>query len=173
MSLGLACLAPHTPAAGTAARQAVGAPQQGQRVAVAAANQDELAAVERLKGEAFDAARAGHFDRTTQLLDQAAARSSDPSLARMLAWTNQFEKQRQQFAAERRKSYDKEVANVHLLLDNHKDDFAIDAAASAFGLADDKKAFRAEPWVDDLINKTAAKAEQYDKSEQWLRALPL
>jgi carboxyl-terminal processing protease len=177
VSLGLACLAPHTPAAGTAGAggAAVDRPRPGAApaLAVAIANQEEVAAVEKLKGEAFDAARSGRFDRTTQLLDEAAAKSSDPSVARMREWTSQFEKQRQEFATERRKQYDKEVANVKLLLDNRKDDFAIDAAASAYGLADDKKAFRAEGWVDDLINKTAAKAEQYDKAEQWLRSLRL
>lgn len=165
--MALACLGPYS----RAAQRAEGKPQAA--VAVAAVNQEEIAAVEKLKGEAFDAARAGRFDRTTQLLDEAAARSNDPSLARMLAWTSQFEKQRQEFATQRRKQYEKEVSNVKLLLDHKKDDFAIDAAASAYGLADDKKAFRAEPWVDELINKTARKAEQYDKSEQWLRSLRL
>lgn len=143
------------------------------QVAVAAAGQESIAAVEKLKGEAFDAARAGKFDRTSQLLDQATAMSKDPSLARMLAWTSEFEKQRQEFATERRKQYEKEVVNVKLLLDNGKDDFAIDAAASAYGLADDKKTFRAEQWVDQLISKTIAKADQYDKAEQWLRSLRL
>ena len=47
--------------------------------------QEQVATVEKLKGEAFDAARSGHFDRTTQLLDEAAAMSKDPSLARMVA----------------------------------------------------------------------------------------
>src|SRR3954452_20597609 len=99
MTLGLACLAPHS-------RAAVDRPRTGAApaVAVAVANQEEVAAVEKLKGEAFDAARSGRFDRTTQLLDQAAAKSSDPSVARMLAWTSQFEKQRQEFATERHKS---------------------------------------------------------------------
>lgn len=143
------------------------------RAALAAASQESIAAVEKLKGEAFDAARSGKFERTSQLLDQAAAMSKDPSLARMLAWTSDFERQRQEFAKERRKQYDKEVANVKLLLDNGKDDFAIDAAASAYGLADDKKAFRAEGWVDQLIAKTIAKADQYDKAEQWFRSLRL
>ena len=167
--MALACLGPYSRAAQQ--QRAEARPQAP--VAVAAANQEEVAAVKKLKGEAFDAARAGRFDRTTQLLDEAAAKSSDPSLARMLAWTSQFEKQRQEFATQRRKQYEKEVSNVKLLLDHKKDDFAIDAAASAYGLADDKKAFRAEPWVDELIKKTVLKAEQYDKSEQWLRSLRL
>jgi carboxyl-terminal processing protease len=164
VSLGLACLAPHAPAAGA---------QQGTKPQAAAASPEQVAAVDRLKGEAFDAARAGHFDKTSQLLDEAAAQSNDPTVARMRDWTSQFEKQRQEFAAQRHKQYEKEVGNVRLLLDNRKDDFAIDAAANAYGLADDKKAFRAEPWVDQLIEKTAAKAEQYDKAEQWLRSLRL
>ena len=159
------------------------APAQ-QRVAVAAAParvadgdavgaRQELASVTKLKTEAFDAARAGQFDRTNELLARAAAISHDPSLARMAEWTNRFESQRKEFAAERRKQYDKEVANVRKLLDNKKDDYAIDVAASAFGLADDKQAFRSEKWVDDLIKQTVRKAEQYDKAEQWLRSLRL
>ena len=175
VSLGLACLAPHAPAAGTAAQQAakpqeVAAANQQQ---VAAANQQQVAAVEKLKGQAFDAARAGRFDRTSQLLDEAAAQSNDPTVARMREWTSQFEKQRHEFAAQRHKQYEKEVANVRLLLDHRMDDFAIDAAASAYGLAEDKKAFRSETWVNQLVEKTAAKAEQYDKAEQWLRSLRL
>ena len=173
VSFGVACLA--AAQAGPRANPPAGARAavQPQRLAVATATQEEVAAVEKLKGEAFDAARAGRFDQTSQLLDRAAAMSKDPSLARMVAWTSQFEKQRQEFAAERRKQYEKEVANVKLLLDNKKDDFAIDAAASAYGLADDKKAFRAEKWVNDLITKTVARADQYDKGEQWLRSLRL
>ena len=174
VSFGLACLAPRSPAAPGAGAQATApAATRPQQLAVATATQEEVAAVAKLKDEAFNAARSGRFDQTSQLLDKAAALSKDPSLARMVAWTSQFEKQRQEFATERRKQYDKEVANVKLLLDNKKDDFAIDAAASAYGLADDKKAFRAEKWVDDLIRTTVARAEQYDKSEQWLRSLRL
>ena len=47
-------------------------------------------------------------------------------------------------------------------------------AAGAYLLADDKKAFRDEPWVDDLINADrSSKAEEYDNGEQWLKALRL
>ena len=169
VSFGLACLAPHA----SAQQQARQATKPQAPVAVAAASQEEVAAVERLKGEAFDAARAGRFDRTTQLLDEAAAKSNDPVVARMREWTTQFERQRQEFAVQRRQQYDKEVANVRLLLANGKDDFAIDAAANAYGLAEDKKVFTTEPWVVELIEKTARKAEQYDRAEQWLRSLRL
>ena len=168
ITLGLACLAPRS-SAGARADQ----PNPQGAVQVAAANQQQVATVEKLKGEAFSAARAGQFARSSELLDEAAKVSNDPSLARMVEWTAQFEKQRQEFAAQRRKQYEKEVGHVKLLLANGMDDFAIDAAASAYGLADDKKAFRAEKWVDDLITKTVRKAEQYDKSEQWLRSLRL
>ena len=131
--LGLACLAPHSGAAAGGG---------------AAASQEQVANVEKLKADAFDAAKAGKFDRTSALLDEAAGLSKDPSLARMVQWTSAFENQRKQFAAERHKQYEKEVSNVRLLLHNKKDDFAIDAAASAYGLADDKEAFRNEKWVD-------------------------
>ena len=169
VTLGLACLAPRSSADAGDTQAKV----QGDAQVAAAVAPEQLAAVEKLKGDAFSAARAGKFDRTTQLLDEAAKVSNDPSLARMVEWTSQFEKQRQEFATERRKQYEKEVGNVKLLLANAMDDFAIDAAASAFGLADDKKAYRAEAWVDELINKTIRKAEQYDKNEQWLRSLRL
>ena len=51
----------------------------------------------------------------------------------MVSWTTQFENQRQTFAAERKKSYDRAVADVQLLLDHKKDDFAVDSASRALG----------------------------------------
>jgi carboxyl-terminal processing protease len=171
----MACAAnPPAPAAkAPAPKTAVAAARTSDLGGGAAAAPQEVASVAKLKNEAFDAARAGQFDRTNELLARAAAISHDPSLERMAAWTNRFESQRKEFAAERHKQYDKEVANVRKLLDNKKDDYAIDVAASAFGLADNKQAFRAEKWVDDLVRATIQKAERYDKAEQWLRSLRL
>src|SRR5206468_7617755 len=48
--------------------------------------------------------------------------------------------------------------------------FALDAAASAYALADDKDAFRKEAWVEQLIKDTAQLAAKAEADEQWLRA---
>ena len=45
--------------------------------------QDQLAAVEQLKTEAFNALRGGDFDKTNELLNQAADLSKDPLLVQM------------------------------------------------------------------------------------------
>ena len=135
--------------------------------------QQELASVEQLKDEAFKALKSGQFDRTQELLGRAAAMSQDPQLERMASWTKSFESQRQEFAAERHKQYEKAVRKVKHLIAKGKSDFAIDWAASAYLLADNKDEFRQEPWVDELVRQTASKAEEYDQAEQWLKALRL
>src|SRR4051812_15182359 len=137
------------------------------------AAQDQVAAVEQLKTDAFKALRDGKWNVVNDLLSQAASMSKDPAVTRMASWTKQFESQREEFTAERRKAYDKAVADVHLLQKNNYQDFAIDAAKDAYLLADDKLAFRNEKWVDDLVNQTVAMAESYEKKEQWLKALRL
>ena len=62
----------------------------------------QVASVENLKSEAFKAIRGGDFDRSTELLEKAAAMSQDPALNQMAHWTTQFESQQQVFATERR-----------------------------------------------------------------------
>src|SRR5579862_9726457 len=104
------------------------------------ANQ-EVASVQQLKTEAFKALRGGDFDRTNELIAKAAGIANDPSLTQMSAWVKDFDTQRQTFQAERHKQYDKAVADVQKLTENHKDTYAIDAAARAYSLADDKDAF--------------------------------
>ena len=133
----------------------------------------QLASVEQLKSQAFDALRSGKFDQSNELLAKAASISPDPSLHQMADWVSQFENQRQQFTAERHKQYDKAVSDVHKLIDHHYDSYALDQAAKACLLSDDKKAFRNEAWVDALVKQSIAMAEQFDKSEQWLKALRL
>lgn len=134
---------------------------------------DEVAGVEQLKVEAFKEIRGGHFEHSNELLARAAALSHDPAVEQMAAWTQNFEAQREEFATERHKQYDKEVAEVQLLQKNDKPDYAVDTAARAYLLADDKKAFRTEPWVDELVKGAVDRAEQYDQSEQWIKALRL
>lgn len=140
---------------------------------IAQAAQEQVATVEELKTEAIKAIRSGQFDRSNELLGKAASMSQDPQIARMAGWTKSFETQRQEFATERRKQYDKSLRKVKLLTSKGKEDYAVDWAASAYLLADDKKVFRQEKWVDDLITRSAKKAEQYDNEEHWLKSLRL
>src|SRR3954469_21080207 len=131
----------------------------------------QVATVDQLKTEAFSALKSGKFEQSNELLAKAASISQDPAVRQMSGWMKQFESQRQEFATERHKQFEKAVADVHKLIDNHKESFALDYTARAALLADDKKAFRAEPWVDALVKQTAAMAIDYDKNEQWLKAM--
>jgi hypothetical protein len=139
----------------------------------ARAGGEEVAAIEQLKTEAFSALKSGRFDRSNELLGKAATISKDPNVQQMASWVAAFENQRQEFTTERRKQYDKAVEDVHKLLKNNKESYAIDVAAKAYLLAEDKKAFRQEPWVDSLVKMTAQLSEQADQNEQWLKSLRL
>jgi len=134
----------------------------------------QIATANELKAEAFRAVKAGQFDRTSELLSKAAtAAADDTQLAKMAEWSKAFETQRQVFVAERHKQFDKAVENVKKILKDKKDDYALDYAARAYLLADDKKAFRNEKWVDDLVQETIQLAHQFEAKEQWLKALRL
>jgi carboxyl-terminal processing protease len=133
----------------------------------------QLVSVDQLKSEAFKALRGGDFDRTNDLIAKAASMSSDPNLTQMSAWVHDFETQRQTFQSERRKQYDKAVADVQKLMENHKDTYAIDSAARAYSLADDKDAFRKEPWVEELLKHTVQMAADGETHEEWLRTARL
>jgi carboxyl-terminal processing protease len=141
--------------------------------AAAATAQDQVATVQQLKTDAFKALRSGKFDVTNELLSRAATLSKDPADQKMASWTGSFESQRKEFAAERQKSYEKAVKDVHMLIDRGKGDYAVDVASRAYLLSADKTAFRHEKWVDDLINNASRKAENYEKNEQWIKALRL
>jgi carboxyl-terminal processing protease len=133
--------------------------------------QTQLAKVQELKNEAINAVLQGKFAQTNDLLTRAASTSGDPLVAQMAGWIGQFEKQRSDFATERHKQYEKTVGDVHKLIENDLPTTAIDYAAKAYLLADDKTAFRNEPWVDALVKQTSALATAADAQEQWLRAL--
>src|SRR3954468_17518705 len=107
--------------------------------------QQQLATVDQLKAEAFKALKAGQFDRTSELLTKASASANDPKLTQMAEWTKAFEDQRQTFVVERHKQFEKAVGDVKKLVENKKNDYALDYVARAYLLADDKKAFRSEP----------------------------
>jgi carboxyl-terminal processing protease len=132
---------------------------------------DEVASTSQLKSEAFVALRGGDFGVASELISKAAQQAHDPATTLMAQWVEQFKTQHDTFAAERRKQYQKAVDEVHLLLKHFKDSYAIDVAARAYGLADDKAAFANEPWVKSLIQTTSALAKQYEDAHQWIKAL--
>src|SRR5687768_9725327 len=133
--------------------------------AFAQERKQELATVQQLKAEAVNAVLQGKFSQTNDLLKSAAASMRDPLVTQMAGWISQFEKQRTDFASERHVQYEKAVADVRKLLDAGLGTYAIDAAARAFLLADDKAKFRAEQWVDDLVKSTAAMRSEEHTSE--------
>ena len=134
---------------------------------------DQVASIQQLKTEAWREARAGHFDRTDQLLGQAASISHDPSVEQMAGWTSDFKSQLQNFSKERHKQYEELAGQVRLLEDKGKPDYAMDLARTAYVLADDKKTFRQEPWMAQLIRDSAKRAGEYDQAEQWIKSLRL
>jgi carboxyl-terminal processing protease len=136
-----------------------------------AAAQQEVAAAEQLKTQAFHALRGGQFDKTDELLKNAAALSHDPNDERMAGWASRFETQWQEVATERRQQFEKAAANVKMLIDKGHPDYALDAASRAYLLAANKEAFRNEPWVDALVKDSIARANAYDRNEQWIKAV--
>jgi carboxyl-terminal processing protease len=134
----------------------------------------QVATVEQLKAEAFRALRGGEFAQVEKLLGQAATQApSDPTLGKMVGWAKQFEAQRQEFAGERNTQYEKAVEDVRKLQRAGMLDYAPDAAARAYLLTSDKKNFRSEPWVDELVKTAVARAEDHERNERWLKALRL
>jgi uncharacterized membrane-anchored protein YhcB (DUF1043 family) len=97
--------------------------------------QQQFATAEQLtelKVQAYQAFKGGHFDRTSELLSRAASLSSDPSLAQMSQWIAQFQNQRQGFVEERRKQFDKSIAETKKLLDAGNQQYALDRAKDAY-----------------------------------------
>ena len=129
-----------------------------------------IAAVDRLKDDALAALKRGEFDRSSQLFQQAATTSGDPALNLMASWVSNFNTQYEKTLADRKDLYDKAVAQVKLLQEKGKPDYAIDSATRAYLLAIDKLAFRHEAWVDALVKERTAAAADYEKSGQWQRA---
>jgi carboxyl-terminal processing protease len=134
---------------------------------------EKLAEADLLKSKAFQALKAGKFELTNDYLAQAAEITKDPVTMKMADWTRQFEAQRQVFKTERHKEYDKAVKDVHLLQDKSKLPYAMEVAAGAYLLADDKEAFRKEPWAEKLLTDAKKVAGEYEQNEQWLKALRL
>ena len=143
-------------------------PQRG----LAAENQ-QVATVQQLETEAWSEARAGHFDRTDQLLGKAATISHDPTVEQLAHWSSSFKSQLAGFATERHKQFEELAGQMKLLIKQDKPDYAMDLARTAYLLADDKPAFRGERWVDDLVQQSIKRAQQYDQSEQWIKSMRL
>jgi carboxyl-terminal processing protease len=163
--LGTSVLAPADPA--------TIAPQTQQPAAQQSSPPQQVASVEDLKTQAFRAFKGGQFDRSNELLKTAASLSPDPTTEQMSAWFGQFETQQAGFAAERHTQFDKAVADIHKLLDASKPSFAADRAREAYVLADDKDAFRREPWIDALVRTTVDAAAACEGSQEWFKAVRL
>ena len=139
----------------------------------AQAPRQQVAALQQVESEAWKEALSGHFDRADQLLGQAATQFHDPTLEQMATWTSSFKSQLANFSAERHKQYEELASQMQLLVKKDLPDYAMDLGRTACQLADDKATFRNEPWVNELIQNTVKRAEQYDKNEQWLKSLRL
>jgi carboxyl-terminal processing protease len=150
--------------------QAVAQPKPETTAVAPAAPEATLASVNQLESDAFKALRGSNFDRSSDLLSQAASLSHDPIVQRMATWTKAFQEQEQGVSGERHKQFEKAVADAHLLLDHKMDSYAIDELARAYSLSDTKDEFRHEKWVDDLVKESAATADQCEADEQWLKA---
>jgi carboxyl-terminal processing protease len=131
----------------------------------------EVAEVETLKTQAFQALRSGDFSAGNNLLDKAAKLSTDPVVTRMHDWTNQFEGQIKVFDGERHTAYEKAVENVKKVLDKGHPDAALDFANRAQLLSDDKKGFSSLPWVRSLIDEGVKRVAGYEASGEWYRAM--
>jgi carboxyl-terminal processing protease len=123
-----------------------------------------------LETAAVQAASTGDFDRSDQLLNQAAKLSHDAQIEQMASWVNDFEAQRKTFNDQRHDQFEKALGDVHLLLSHKMDTYAIDEAARAYLLTDDKDAFSHEKWMAALIQESATAADQDESAGLWLKA---
>ena len=131
----------------------------------------ELARVADLKGEAFAALRAGEFDRTSDLIAQAAKlAANDGSLSQMRAWLASYQQRASANQADRQKQYDEAVENVRKLRDAGFETYAADATANAFLHVIDKDAFPKEPWVKDVLGRAVTLAGEAEAKGDWLTA---
>jgi carboxyl-terminal processing protease len=119
---------------------------------------------------AVQAASTGDFERSDELLNQAAKISHDGQIKEMASWVDDFEAQRKTFNDQRHDQFQKAEGDVHLLLSHKMDNYAIDEAARAYVLADDKEAFSREPWIAALINESTASADHDESVGLWLKA---
>ena len=133
--------------------------------------QDSVASVDQLKVEAFRALRVGNFARGDDLLAKAAKQSNDPTLAQMSTWTKTFGTQLKRFADERDAAYAKAVRDCQALLAAKQPDAALDLANRAQTLSAKKAEFHDLPWVKQLVADSVERANGYEASDQWLKAM--
>jgi hypothetical protein len=105
--------------------------------------------------------RKGEYSRSTDLFKRAAATSGDKALEMAASWVGSFNTQYEQTLAGRKAEFDKAVARAQLLLAKDKPEYALDVSRRAYELAIDKRAFRNETWVDELIRARTAAATAY------------
>jgi carboxyl-terminal processing protease len=144
-------------------------PMQAQAPAV-----QQVATADQLKSKAMEALLAGKFDQTSIYLSQAAELVRDDAvLTRLLGWARQFEEQSKGFFNERRQEYAKAVEESKLLQSRGYESYAVEHAARAYTLHDDKEAIRTEPWLIQLLGEAKRLAGESEKKEQWLKALKI
>lgn len=132
---------------------------------------EQRARVEQLKNDAFKAISVGQFERASELLVAAAHLDpADATVAQMNGWIGHYRDRMAINDADRREDYDKAVGNVKKLGDAGLEMFAYDSLASAAIHADDKDAFRAEPWVKECLSRMAALATEAELKGDWLSA---
>lgn len=125
---------------------------------------------EALEAAAVQAARSGNFGVSDQYLQRAEKLSHDPQIEEMESWVGHFQNQQKNFSGERHDQFEKAQADVRLLLAHHLDTYAIDEAARAYLLADDKDAFLHEKWIDALVKESSAAADKDESTGLWLKA---
>ena len=134
----------------------------------------QVAAADQLKSKAMEALLAGKFDQTSTYLSQAAELAGqDPALARMVKWAKAFEEQTKGFIGERRKEFQKAADESKLLQSKGYEAYAIEVAARAYTLHDDKDAIRQEPWLVKLLVEAKRLAGESEQKEQWLKSLKI
>lgn len=90
----------------------------------------EVASVDQLESQAVDALHQGEFDKGSQLFNQAAA--VNPLLDNVAAWASKFDTEEHSCLAERQEEFEKNVKDIHTLLDHGMKNYAIDAVAQAY-----------------------------------------
>ena len=139
----------------------------------AADNSTAVASVDQLENQAADALRQSRFDLSSDLLVKAAGVAHDPQLQSVADSAIAFRKLEKTFADQRQTEFEKNLKDLHLLLDHHLDTYAVDLLQQAYLRAPDQQAFRKEKWVDDLVQSAADEAAKAEADAHWITALRL
>jgi len=113
--------------------------------------------------------RDGHFDQGATLLTTEARTHTD--LQQLASWTTAFKTEQDTFASQRQDQFEKNIKDVHTLIDHGFKTYALDAVDQAYIRAPDKDAFRHEKWIDDLVQNGAVEAQSAVDQQNWLTAL--